>query len=318
MFEVPVLTMCFTRIDTMKQVFNQIKKIQPKTLYIAADGPRIDYPDDKEKCEILRKWIIDSIDWDCKVHTLFREKNEGCQTALVNAINWFFDNEEYGIILEDDCVPSLSFFSYCEELLKYYKNDKRVMHIAGYNCAGRMKFSGNASYNFGAIQPVWGWASWADRWQKYNKIIDKSEVDNLISHPYFSKKYRQNFWFKLFKTTDFLKLAAWDYQWTYCILKNSGYCAVPFKNLIQNIGFGSDSSHFENDSGDAYLLPTYEIDHIIHPKKVEFNWKLINYTDQKVFGIPHQLFDKKAKIYWTKKILFFIPKLILKVLGLRK
>ena len=102
----------FNRPDTTQQVFDVSPKGRPTRLYIAADGPRLDRAGEKEKCEAARA-IATDIDWDCRVETLFRDENLGCGTAVSEAITWFFNHEEEGIILEDDCLPEPSFFSIC-------------------------------------------------------------------------------------------------------------------------------------------------------------------------------------------------------------
>lgn len=122
-----VLFLIFNRPDTTQRVFDEIRKARPNKLYAAADGPRITNPDDIEKCKAVRD-IINQIDWNCKIYTLFREKNLGCKIALSSAIDWFFKNEEEGIILEDDILPHQSFFRFCTELLEKYRNDERIMH----------------------------------------------------------------------------------------------------------------------------------------------------------------------------------------------
>lgn len=109
MLSTPVLFIVFNRVQTTQQVFDRIKQVQPKYLFVAADGPRPDKPDDIQKCADTRK-IIEQIDWDCELKTLFREENRGCGYGPAEAITWFFEHVEYGIILEDDCLPSLSFF----------------------------------------------------------------------------------------------------------------------------------------------------------------------------------------------------------------
>ena len=110
----PVLFVIFNRPDTTQKVFNAIRQAKPKQLFVAADGPREGKEGEKEKCEQVRE-IIEQIDWDCEVKTLFRDKNLGCKIAVSSAIDWFFENVEEGIILEDDCLPSQSFFWYCQE-----------------------------------------------------------------------------------------------------------------------------------------------------------------------------------------------------------
>src|SRR5450759_4497034 len=121
-FETPVLFLIFNRSDTTQQVFNQIRQIKPKYLFVAADGPRLDRPVEIEKC-LETKSIIQQIDWDCELKSLFSETNLGCRVGVSSAITWFFENVEQGIILEDDCLPDLSFFPYCENLLNKYKDD---------------------------------------------------------------------------------------------------------------------------------------------------------------------------------------------------
>ena len=102
-------------------MFDQIKKIQPKYLYVAADGPRNNKPGEERLCNDSRAIVLEGIGWDCEVKTLLREKNVGCKEAVSQAIAWFFNNVEQGIILEDDCLPGETFFNYCEELLEKYK-----------------------------------------------------------------------------------------------------------------------------------------------------------------------------------------------------
>ena len=138
----PVLFLIFNRPETTQQVFSAIRKAKPPRLYVAADGPRSDYPNEDEKCEHSRK-IATNVDWDCEVKTFFRENNLGCKLAASQAIDWFFEQELEGIILEDDCLPDQSFFWFCQELLNRYRDDTRIMHIGGTN------------FQFASANPMW-------------------------------------------------------------------------------------------------------------------------------------------------------------------
>jgi len=160
----PVLFIVFNRLDTTKQVFEEIKKAKPQKLFIAADGPR--NFQEKNKTDVVRKYILENINWKCEVKTLFREKNLGCKYAVAGAIDWFFDNVEQGIILEDDCLPSQSFFKFCQEMLEKYKDDERVMHISGTNVEGISKI--DQDYFFAINFNVWGWATWKRAWKLYD------------------------------------------------------------------------------------------------------------------------------------------------------
>ena len=127
-----VLFLVYNRLSTTKKVFKQIKKAKPPKLYISGDGAKNNI-DDCKKVNQVRKFLKKNIDWRCQVKLLFNKKNLGCKLAVTQGITWFFKHEEYGIILEDDCLPSQSFFWFTENLLQRYKNNKKIFIISGYN-----------------------------------------------------------------------------------------------------------------------------------------------------------------------------------------
>ena len=238
----PVLFLIYNRPNVTKKVFSEIQKAKPKRLYVAADGPRFDNIEEKKLCKDARS-IINDIDWECETKTLIRDENLGCRKAVYEAISWFFDNEEEGIVLEDDCLPSQSFFWYCQELLDYYRNDNRIMHIGGSN----FQFGKNRSpydYYFSRYPHVWGWATWKRSW-KYYKDIDywnseklKELLSTLESNPNFVK-----YWSKVHNKVKSGEIDTWDDQWTFSCWNQNGLSVVPDINLISNIGFGKDATH---------------------------------------------------------------------------
>ena len=155
--DTPVLFLVFNRSDTATQVFEKIRQVRPSRLYVAGDGPREGY-NEEEKVAKARE-IATRVDWPCEVKTLFRDKNLGCAHGCSNAISWFFQHEEKGIILEDDCVPHLDFFTFCENLLDRYAEDERVTVVSGNNFQ-KGKWRGDASYYFSKFPHIWGWATW--------------------------------------------------------------------------------------------------------------------------------------------------------------
>lgn len=247
-----VLFLVFNRLDTTKQVFQAIRQANPPRLYIASDGARHNKEGEAEKVQAVREYIMQNIDWECEVITLFREENLGCKNAVSGAITWFFDNEEQGIILEDDCLPSQSFFWYCEELLEKYKDDKRVFLISGYNKQNEWNLPG-ASYFFSHLGGIWGWASWKRAWDTYD--IEMSDIDKFIANNNFEKllgkklgRLREKM---IYNSIIKEKVNTWDYQWGYARHKNHGLACVPNLNLIENIGFGADATHTVVDNGDC-------------------------------------------------------------------
>ena len=238
-----VLFLVFNRPDTTKQVFEAIRKAKPPRLYVAADGPRTEKFGEAEKVEQVRR-IATQVDWDCVVKTLFREKNLGCGVAVSSAIDWFFENVEEGIILEDDCLPHPTFFKFCQELLERYRYDERIMHIAGYNPHLSKRF-GSASYYFSKYNLIWGWATWRRSWQFFNTGIKKFNTfleENIVTNIFRSKAER--YYFKdRFKDTFYGNIDSWGYIWLYSRCIAGSYSIHPNCNLVQNIGFGNLATH---------------------------------------------------------------------------
>ena len=284
-FNTPILFVIFNRPETTLKVFEHIKLLKPQRLYIAADGPRRNNEQDVENCKRARA-ITEKIDWDCKVLTLFREENLGCGKAVSGGINWFFEHEEEGIILEDDCLPDKTFFSFCKTLLDYYRNDERVMHIGGTNFQRGNK-RGNASYYFSANVHVWGWATWKRAWKKYD--FDVSDVEDFTQknkiQKYFSDPVIQNYWYTIFRNMRQHKIDTWDYQWLYSVWNNGGLAIIPQGNLISNIGFGGDATHTHSDNEWANV-PTVPITEIIHPQNIEQNLDADLYTFYSHYSPP--------------------------------
>ena len=283
----PVLFLIFKRLDTTKQVFEQIRIAKPRKFYLAADGPRENIEGEIDKCKVVREYVLNNTDWDCEIKTLFRDKNLGCGRAVSEAITWFFEHEEKGIIFEDDVVPSLSFFWFCEELLERYKSDMRIWRIGGCNFQDGNK-RGDGDYYFSAISHIWGWASWANRW-KFNdfelkNINDDSFIENYWEGPAL-KYWKKIFWNIKDKILN-KEFYTWDYQWLFTMWYHQGLGISPNVNLISNIGFGRDATHTENIDLKVANLPKGNIILKNHPKEVVRDIEADYYTFYRNFYIP--------------------------------
>ncbi len=292
-----VLFLVFNRLDTTKQVFEAIKEAKPPRLYIAADGARADKDGEDKKAQDVREFIMSNIDWNCEVKTLFREKNLGCKYAVSGAIDWFFENEEMGIILEDDCLPSRSFFWFCEELLLKYKDNMRVGEISGNNFQKGIQ-RGDGDYYFSIYSHIWGWATWKDRWKNYDielDSIDNSTFINNMSLPKSTKIY----WIKIFNKMKEKKIDTWDYQWTFTLWINNQLTVLPNINLVENVGFGEDATHTTGGSEFANLK-AYQLKIQYHPDDVSANKEADIFTSKLMFNIgilfKNKLLHKFMKI----------------------
>ncbi len=274
---VPVLFLTFNRPDQTRAVFERIRTAKPLKLYLSSDGPRADRPREKELVMAIREQLVSSIDWPCEVHTRFNSRNEGCKSAVSSAISWFFQNEEAGIILEDDCLPADSFFRFCAELLVRYRDDHSVMMISGdqFIPLGEIRDL-HESYYFTTMPHIWGWATWRRAWHSYDIAMRE--------WPQYKGLIRRNAALPILAWMGFSRcfsrvkngmIDTWDHQWTYSIWRRGGLSICPKSNLVSNIGFGSTATHTKNAESDLNAMPVQEMEFPLrHPPDVRNDHQL--------------------------------------------
>jgi hypothetical protein len=282
---VPILFLVFNRPDLVEQSFARIRDARPAQLFIAADGPRPDREGEAELCSQCRE-IVDCIDWDCEVKTLFRDSNLGCRIAVSEAITWFFEHVEEGIVLEDDCVAEPSFFRFCSELLELYRYDNRIMCITGNNFQNGI-IRGAASYYFSIYNHCWGWATWRRAWQLYD--CEMKRWTELKSSDFLSGFLQQRvaeYWTREFDSILSGCSHVWDYQWELTCWSNSGLTATPNVNLVSNIGFDDRATHTKDANSAANRLQSYRMNFPLrHPADVSRYVIADRFVEQNHFGI---------------------------------
>lgn len=311
-FNTAVLLLAFNRPDTTLKVFEAIRKAKPPRLYVSCDGPRKGREGEAERVARVHK-ITTDVDWPCEVKTLFQKKNLGCRYGVSTAITWFFQQEEQGIILEDDDLASLDFFYFCESLLDYYRDDERVSTITGNNFQNGKK-RGDASYYFSKYFHSWGWATWRRTWNHYDGNMSfwpqwkqSADYNNL-----FIDNIERKYWAKLFDQRYKSNSDSMAYPFTASIWYRSGLTVTPNVNLVSNIGFGEDATHTNyNYYVENHLsnIPIESLGKLTHPKSVEidieadlfnFNWHF-NGRDLR-FPRSWLIFPKRVLRFACRKI----------------
>jgi len=287
-FATPILFLIFNRPDTTKKVFEKIRDIRPRQLFISADGPRPDKKDERRTCEEAQK-IIQRVDWNCELKTNISAVNLGCRVGVSSGIDWFFSNVSEGIILEDDCLPDISFFPFCETLLHYYRNDERIMHIGGFNYQDNI-MRGTGSYYFSQLSHVWGWATWKRAWDVYDvdirsypQLLEQKLLSSVFSDPAMRRYLQKNIELVSKKKKD-----TWDVQWQYTVSINNGLTILPNKNLVSNIGFDLQATHTIDDFHPLANRPTTSIEKINHPAFMVPDKRADSYTIKK-YDNPHKI-----------------------------
>ncbi|MGL5681624.1 MAG: hypothetical protein ACRDDZ_01050 [Marinifilaceae bacterium] len=298
----PILFIFFNRREIASNSFKAIKHLKPSVLYLASDGPRSHVKDETDIVHNLRKELVSQIDWPCTVHELFRETNLGCSSGVRTAIDWFFDHEYSGIILEDDCIISVSFYKFAEELLKRYEHDARIGMIAGYNQVNG-SISRESSYIFSKYKACWGWATWRRAWKLMDINMDwrgTEQTESIIANMGY-RSLDINYWKYRLNCIDKNIVSAWDWQWYFTLAANNCLTIFPCQNLISNIGFGESATHTQGivrekllEIGDLgfplvhpkYIVPDAEFDYNFYKK----NNSLYNYISAKIpFSIKKQI-----------------------------
>jgi hypothetical protein len=269
----PVLLMVFNRPAKTALVWEQIRKAKPQKLYISADGPRPDRPEDVDKCNKVRD-IVSLIDWDCDVKRLFHKGNLGCSLAGKTAFDWVFSMEEEMIQLEDDVLPTQSFFWFMQEMLEKYKDDKRIGLICSENFG---IVYGDATYFFTQFGSSGGWAMHKRTYDLWEYKLDS--LEGIVNTPNFRatfvSDFQYNYWKKAFFHWKYKGGNTYDLQTVYLVHKYNLLNIVPNINLNTNIGWDGEAKDRDEIAQDDPIArkfgnrPSFEIKSIVHPPIVK-------------------------------------------------
>lgn len=294
--KLPVMLIAFNRPNITSDVLDAICKYNPKILYIAVDGPRNE-KDVLASNEI--KEMVKGKKTNCVIKTLYRKKNLGCRLAVTSAIDWFFENEEMGIILEDDCLPNQSFFLFMDELLPRYQNDESVGLISGNNFFYN-KVTLPYSFYASTYTHIWGWGTWRRAWYGYRSSGILEEDISAVVNGKFKDPHERNFWIQNIKNANSGIIDTWDLQWTFFNWEKKRISIMPSKNLVTNIGFGAEATHTTREDSNLNRIPTEELNFpLIAPANLIPSQMLDYYTRRLFFPISY---FEKIKIFLFQKL----------------
>jgi hypothetical protein len=293
---ISVLLVIFNRPAAVASSIKAISQARPRTLYIAADGPRDAVEGARVLCRHARRLALECVDWDCVVKTDFLESNVGCRRRMASAVTWALNNEDRIIIVEDDCVPSSTFFEFCSCMLARYADEPRIMHVSGHRRI-RKPTQPKVDYFFSRYGSVWGWATWRRAWELHDaRMTDWPAVrdSDLLTKVCMT---RQEAILKRDRLDAVFhdELDTWDYGWLFTIQRHRGLCIVPACNLVRNTGFGLTATHTRNPLAmerfrrSHNLLPPY-----VGPVEIQpfdrYDRKCVHFSTHSYFALLARLF----------------------------
>lgn len=259
-YDVPVTVIIFNRPEITKVLGDVIRQVSPDRLFIISDGARKDHAGEEDKVNECRR-IMEDAGKDSEIIRCYSDENMGCDPRIVSGLDLVFSKVDRSIILEDDCIPDISFFRYCKELLERYEDDERVMYVSGSN---RTHYKMKSSYSFSYEASTWGWAAWSRSWKLYKD--GKESWKQLRTKNDFKRYMNLISYRKYCKTLDIYngwKDFPWDVAWQMQVMEHNGLGIVPCVNMIENIGYGEDATHTQTRS----LLQEWPVSGMKFPMK---------------------------------------------------
>jgi len=293
----PIILFGFNRPIETQAVFAQIALVKPSKLYLVADGPRLGNPSDGVLCNQVRD-IISNVTWGCQIFKLFFDTNQGCRQAILQGLNWVFENESRAIILEDDCVPDPSFFPFCQDLLDYYEDNHRIMSIGGYRYLPD-EIQNLKSYCFSKYTQSWGWATWKRAWHLMDSDLKTWEhvSQSTWLETYLAKPQYITYWKYIFNQMR-KGLNSWDYAWAYSSWRHQGLTIHPKVNLISPIGFGGNATHNTDINHPAALRKSLAMPFPLnHPCKIDTHESVEDWIEEHYFSGMN---EKRLKIGFSR------------------
>ena len=271
----PVVFIIFRRPDTTSRVFEEIRRAKPSKLYVIADGARTGNHSEQELVRRTRS-VIDRIDWPCHVTKIYSDKNLGLRERVLTGLDSVFEVEKEAIIIEDDCLPSESFFRFCSELLFRFSSKGEIALISGSNFAPSKKLK--EDYFFSNSAFIWGWATWGKSWHEFRSTPQVEEwpesAKDLIRGTFGSGIQRKEF-FELMNVAK--ELNTWDISLAVWMRQFNKFSIIPRVNLIENIGFGDEATHTKFEAFDIQVKRSEFLEPIIHQENIEVSRSLEKY-----------------------------------------
>jgi hypothetical protein len=314
--KVPVALIFFKRMCVL-EVIERIRAYGPECLFLIADGGKNE--EEQLQCVAVRKEVEAAIDWPCRVQMLYSDDNLGCRKRIPSGLDWLFSQVDRAIILEDDVIPIISFFLYCQEILERYADNSRVWVVSGSNYVHSKEYCNEYSYLFSGYAELCGFATWRRAWQYYDREMSLwPEAHKLkLLKSFFLGRYEQAYWERIFQEVydHTCTCDPWDFQWLFSSWLNGALSVVPKHNQLTNIGWGADATHTKTAL--SFLeMPATELTFPLHhpPMVVRNAYFDRDYGRVMFYGTAYGRIRRKSWVILMKCIVMITPRSVRKAL----
>jgi hypothetical protein len=224
---------------------------------------------------------------------------------VASGITNAFKRIEEAIILEDDCLPDPTFFPFCEELLARYRSEEKIAQIAGCSFQDPTKIPEHPDYYFSRYPHCWGWATWRRAWRHFDydmkawrRPAARAWLKDMFEHSDERRWWRVNF-----SNTAKNEIDTWAFRWTLTVFTKEWFGVLPYRNLVSNIGFGSDATHTRADDSPMNSIPTASFSFPLrHPNVLRRDQPADYYTGERHFRRPGLMDEAicRLRAFWSK------------------
>ena len=270
----PVVLLAYRRPEQTRRVFESIRAAKPRDLFLVMDGPKPGDTDDHERVEQTRA-VVEDVDWECNVRRVYASENLGLKARVSSGLDTVFSDVEWAIILEDDCLPSQTFFPYASELLDRFSTNEKIGLVSGSQRLRGRRLS-DSSYEFSRDVRIWGWATWGRTWRKFRDSGDldaqwTAQEARALGEYFAPGPRRRSMVSMMSKSTT---LDSWALPFAVHCVRRGYLNPVPAVNLIDNIGLGEGSTHTGLESWVAQVPRADLAFPLIHPETIEYGGRL--------------------------------------------
>ncbi|MCU0334663.1 MAG: hypothetical protein MUF62_06385 [Chitinophagaceae bacterium] len=282
--DTPVAIIFYNRPAHLQALLQVLAAVRPTRLFAICDGPK----NAEAAVQVAAcRQLIDDISWPCTVEKNYATSNLGLRGRFDSGLDWFFEQNEYGIVLEDDVLPDPSFFDFTSTMLQRYKDDRKVMQVGGLNFQDGIRRTNGAGYYFSSYAHSWAFATWRRAWQLHDKAMAdwSTQGMQILRRQFGGDVYAVRYWQYILERHAQSPNDTWDYPWQFSIWREGGMCCIPEVNLVRNIGFGPDAIHTKHASDPGMDKPTFSLSNFRAPAKQAINRAADRYTLQHIYGV---------------------------------